>query len=123
MQKFKTADSWISIILITCFGIMSFFDLEKLIVGYFVVGGWQVISMLAHQANGWFTEKGNARYFYHRLVLLLIIASPLAYFLESLVMPFLFTMAIMAPVMAIYYSTICFHELSISRRRPLDALK
>ena len=58
MKKFKQADYFISLLLILVFVIISFINQDiTWIVGYFVVGGWQVISMIIHAFFGWFTVK------------------------------------------------------------------
>ena len=64
MKTFKKTDFWISCLLITGFIIASLIRMDStLIIGYFTVGGWHVISMVVHSLNRWFTEKGSARYF------------------------------------------------------------
>ncbi len=49
MKKFKKIDAWVSAVLIIGFAVPSFINQDAtFIIGYFVVGGWQVISMLLH---------------------------------------------------------------------------
>ena len=63
MKKLKEADMWISIVLIAGFTAASLINRDyTFIIGYFVVGGWQVISMIIHVFNKWFTEKWGSRY-------------------------------------------------------------
>ena len=53
MKKFKQTDYVISLLLILTFVVMSFINQDiTWIVGYFVVGGWQVISMIIHAFFG-----------------------------------------------------------------------
>jgi hypothetical protein len=44
-------------------------------MAYMITGSWQLISMLVHFVNKWFTQKGSTRYYYHRIV---------AYYLPSI---------------------------------------
>ena len=62
MKKFKKIDVWISIILITGFAIATLINRDNtFMLGYFVVGGWQVISMVVHVYYHSFTEKKGTR--------------------------------------------------------------
>lgn len=115
MRKFKKTDAWISIILITGFSIATIIYQDyTFLIGYFVIGGWQVISMLAHAYNKCFTQKKGARYVYHRITLLSLITMPVGSYLILL-----FT----APVMAVYYTWMCFDEVRLMNQRPLALLK
>lgn len=115
MKKFKIIDTWISIILIAGFAIVSLIKQDgTFITGYFVVGGWQVISMLVHTYNHCFTYKNGSRYVYHWITLISVITMPVGSFLILL-----FT----APFMAVYYTWICYSETYIKMTRPLDLLK
>ena len=58
MKKFKTIDLWVSIILIIGFTIVSLIRYDgTFMVGYFVVGGWQLVSMIVHVVKKWFIKK------------------------------------------------------------------
>lgn len=125
MKKFKTADTWISIFLITGATIFGFARRnDSFIVGYFIVGGWQVISMIIHAVKGWFTEKGSRRLIYHYIVAATILitlgAMPAAPYISLFL---LYALLFVAPLMAVYYSYICLHEVKLINRRPLDELK
>lgn len=83
MKKFKLYDTWISISLIIGFTIFSLIKLDySFLIGYCVIGGWQIISMIVHGLNGWFAQKGSVRYRYHiivAIIALLSLAGLLAY--------------------------------------------
>ncbi|MEO5941935.1 MAG: hypothetical protein ABIP30_03155 [Ferruginibacter sp.] len=124
MKKFKIIDTWISIILITGFLLTSLIKRdETFIYGYFVIGGWQVISMIIHGINGWFTNKGSGRFAYHCLVAVIIGLS----LLGALVYPVLYLVMIVmifsAPIMAIGYTMMCYKEVYVKMQRPLALLK
>ena len=115
MKKFKTIDYRISILLITVFTLMSLINRDgTYIIGYFVIGAWQAISMIVHAWNGWFTRSRNARYVYHWIVLISVLTLPIGSFIILL-----FT----APFMAVYYTYLCYQEVSVRMQRPLALLK
>ena len=115
MKKFKTIDMWISIGLIAGFAIASLINQDyTFITGYFVVGGWQVISMIVHAVDRCFTEKTGARYIYHWITFISLVTMPIGSFWILL-----FT----APFMAVYYTWLCYNEVYIKMQRPLAQLK
>lgn len=115
MKKFKIIDLWISIVLITGFAIASLINRDyTFIIGYFVVGGWQVISMIVHAVDRCFTEKRGARYVYHWITFISVVTMPLGSFWILL-----FT----APFMAVYYTWLCYNEVYVKMQRPLAQLK
>ncbi|MFT3979818.1 MAG: hypothetical protein QM687_05055 [Ferruginibacter sp.] len=124
MKKFKQIDLIISIALIIIFLIYGILSKDfKFITGYFVVGGWQVISMLVHQFNHWFIQKGSSRLFYHNMVVILIAVTAFSLLIPLFSLVLLFFLLFAAPVMAVMYSLICYNELSVKMQRPLALLK
>ncbi|MES2775163.1 MAG: hypothetical protein V4722_13330 [Bacteroidota bacterium] len=123
MLRFKKIDFWISVISIFVFAVLSLINQdETFIAGYFTVGTWQVISMLVHQVNGWFTSKGSRRHYYHLVTLVtvvLMVATPLLYITGFIFFILIFT----APIMAVYYASICFRELALLEAKALVHLK
>lgn len=115
MKKFKEIDAWISIILIAGFTVATAINWDNtFILGYCVVGGWQIISMLVHTYNKWFTQKKSPRYVYNWITLISLITMPVGSYLILL-----FT----APFMAVYYTWLCFGEVRKMNQRPLALLK
>ncbi|MFZ1530316.1 MAG: hypothetical protein WAT19_16290 [Ferruginibacter sp.] len=123
MKKFKDTDVKISMALILLFAVAAFINTDFLFYGYFTVGGWQVISMSVHQINGWFVKKQSVRYRYHITVAGIILLSVTGLLFPPLLMFTAVVMLVAAPCMAIYYTFLCHHELTVSMKRPLDALK
>lgn len=122
MSTFKKIDVVISILLITGFFIASLADLYLLFIGYFVVGGWHIISMIVHAIAGWFMQKGGARRFYIYTVAGFMSCALLGLVFE----PFLFIFVILffgAPVLAITYTHICYTELKALQTREQLTLK
>ena len=124
MKKFKKIDCYISVLLMAGFTVMSFVNMDStFITGYFVVGGWQVISMVVHAAFGWFTTPYTRRYVYQYIVLGIILLALSGLVFEFLLILLAFPLLFAAPFMAIYYTWICNYELNTIIKRPLAYLK
>ncbi|MBL0355806.1 MAG: hypothetical protein IPP72_02475 [Chitinophagaceae bacterium] len=116
MKNFKRIDFWISVILITVFTAGVFIDRsrETLFWGYVTVGAWQVVSMIVHTLTGYFTQKGRPRFIYHCISFIALITIPAGS---------VWILAFIAPFMAVYYSWMCYNEVFIKMKRPMDLLK
>lgn len=131
IKNFKILDCWVSIILIVVFVAYGFIEMSgKSLIGYFIVGGWQIVSMIIHQVNHLFTQKGEQRIFYHKMILTLVIALVVIIGLAQLVELFfipilviLFLLLVLSPIMAIYYTYLCYEETYIKMKRPMELLK
>ncbi len=123
MLVFKKIDLWISVISIFVFTVLGVICNDAtFLVGYFSVGGWQVMSMLVHHFNNSFTNKGSLRHNYHYFTLvavLLMLSTPLLKVTGIVFIILLFA----APFLAVYYSTICFKELKVLEARAFIQLK
>jgi hypothetical protein len=123
METFKRTDFVISLLLITVSTIFSLIRLDyTFIYCYFITGSWQVISMLVHAANGWFTRKKSRRYIYHWIVAI-IIAMGLLTFVIPVFFFIYYIMLFAAPIMAVFYTIICYEEVKEIKQRHLLALK
>ena len=124
MKKFKTIDVWTSIVLMVVFAIYSVIKMDNsFLIGYCTVGGWQMISMIIHAINGWFTFGKAGRYYYHLTVAVLgvvVLLSMLAYPVLWVLMAILL---FAAPFMAVYYTWLCYDEVFVRMQRPMAALK
>ncbi len=115
MKQFKQTDMWISIVLIVGFAIAGLVRQDYIIlIGYFVVGGWQVISMIVHAWNHWFTRERGARFIYHWVTFFSLITMPMGFF---------WVLSFTAPFMAVYYTWLCYTEIHKLNERPLAVLK
>jgi len=124
MKIFKIIDVWLSLALIGIFIILSLILLDQtFLVGYFVVGGWQVISMIVHAVNSWFCYQGGKRHVYHWIVAFTIMTGVLGFVLFPLLYFVLVVLLFAAPVMALYYAWICYEEVYVKMQRPLHHLK
>ncbi len=123
MKLFKQVDIAISITLVIGFTLYySYYDTGILFTAYFIVGGWQVISMLVHSFMGWFTKKKSIRKVYH-WVTFIIIAAGCFGFLINIPLFIFYIMLFAAPAMAIIYTAICVNELRQLPGRPLNEIK
>lgn len=119
MKQFKIIDCWVSTGLIISFVIIAILEgttnflSDGFLTGYFVVGAWQVFSMLVHVYNRCFTYKGGTRYVYHWITLIALITIPASFWV----------LFIAAPFMAAFYTLLCYRETYIKMRRPLALLK
>ncbi|MGC4100144.1 hypothetical protein [Ferruginibacter sp.] len=124
MKQFKTIDVWISMILIFSFVIYGCCRQDEyFLTGYFVVGGWQVISMLVHYFNKWFCEAGTKRRNYHFTVFTIFILAGAGIIFTAILYLVLIVLLFAAPVMAIFYTWLCYDEVYVKMQRPLDLLK
>lgn len=115
MKAFKIIDIWISGTLIVLFTIVSLIKRDStFFTGYFVVGGWQVISMLVHTFKRWFTEWGGIRFTYHMITLVSLLSIPIGSF---------WVLLFISPLMAIFYTWICYKEVYVKMVRPMDLLR
>lgn len=124
MKKFKEADAWISIVLITGFAVAGIINRDyTFLLGYFVVGGWQIISMIIHVINGWFTEKDSKRNRYHWIVTVILIVALSGFAFYPILFYLLFILLFVSPFMAVFYTWLCFDEVKKLNQRPLALLK
>lgn len=111
MKSFKQLDIILSIVLICVFAIISLISgIDSIVLGYFIVGGWQIISMIVHTSLGYFTTKHKARYFYQILVIVVITIALLAFVIPTFFLIYYF-LFFAAPLMALSYTYICYDEL------------
>ncbi len=115
MKTFKLIDFWVSVGLIILFLVMAVPNIDDAIfIGYFVVGAWQVISMIVHAITKTFTYRPGYRYAYHWIAFISVITMPVGSFM---------ILIIAAPVMAVFYATLCGYEVYVKMKRPLAVLK
>jgi hypothetical protein len=132
MKTFKLLDIIVSAGLIIFVVYSTFITHDMFLEGYFIVGGWQVVSMLVHATFKWFTPKGSTRRQYHRVVLITLILVGVSYlafeFYPSTIAGCILVILILhlfvfSPVMAVWYTLMCGEELKKLKKRPLATLK
>ena len=123
VKKFKEIDMLISVVLIFASVLYGAKPHNNFLTGYFVVGVWQVISMLIHFFNHWFCGHGSKRYTYQWSVLVIVLFMLLGLVIYPVLVLVCFILLFVAPVMAIYYTWLCYEEIYVKMKRPLDMLK
>ncbi|MBC7936062.1 MAG: hypothetical protein H7Y86_11985 [Rhizobacter sp.] len=124
MKKYKIIDFWISVLLIIGSFIFSLVQFDRsFLIAYYIVGGWQIVSMSIHVFNRWFTHRGDRRYTYHILVGIIVAFSLIGLTYDPVLMFVLFPLVVAAPLMAIYYTWLCYAEIYVKMQRPLALLK
>jgi hypothetical protein len=132
MKTYKQIDFWGSIILIIGSIAATFIWSNFIyIIGYFIVGAWQLLSIIVHEINHWFIRKGGNRRLYHKIVLSIFLSliaglciclvSSLGY---SFVLIILSLLLCISPILAVCYIIICYNELFVAiPKRELAHLK
>jgi hypothetical protein len=112
---FKLSDWTINIVLIAWFVFQKYWtDFDIMINAYFIVGGWQVISMVTHALSNWYVRKYNARYIYHWITFISVITMPAGSF---------WILGVTAPFMALFYTFLCSIELYKAYRTYIAGIK
>ena len=123
MKTFKTIDVYIQVTLIAVFTILSIAKFDSTFIkGYFAAGSYQFISMIVHECGQWFTAGRNSRRVYHNITYVLaacMALTPLVYVTGIVFLPLLF----IAPLLAVYYTCLCYRETFVYLKRPLSILK
>jgi hypothetical protein len=129
MKLLKLADLLIQLIISTgciVWGIIKN-DLQILLYLYFILGGWQLLSFLAHYVTGanWANRVERKRY--ARTILWIAIVGAICYLLLlaefPLIVFYLIAMLIVSPVLACWYFVIGLTECRTIRHRELIHLK
>ncbi|WP_462220035.1 hypothetical protein [Ferruginibacter sp.] len=124
MRKFKKIDFEINVILIILCTVFAFCKQgASFFIGYFIVGMWQILSLLIHYYKNWFCEKGTKRRNYQSLIITLLIITAVGFIIYPIIIIVAFILLFAAPVMAVYYTWICYDETYIKMQRPLSVLK
>ncbi len=124
MKNFKIIDIWVSIILLISFTILSLIKLDyTFLIGYCVVGGWQMISMVVHTLKGWFIHHKAGRYYYELTVAFIAAFTLLGLLFYPVLFFVMIVMLFAAPFMAVYYTWLCYNEVYVKMQRPMSALK
>jgi hypothetical protein len=116
MKKFKIIDFWVSVGLIISTIVFGFITIDfKTIIGYCIVGSWQIISMITHvfaKCN----SKKRGRLFHYFLTLIMLVLFGMNFILHNLQIQILFILLIVTPFMAIYYTALCYWEIKAQNK-------
>src|SRR5690348_16465487 len=85
MKTFKIIDLWMSTgmyIILLVLNMIAFSG-EVLIISYFIIGGWQLISMITHLLTGWFVSKGSRRNVYSWFSIIVVAAGIVMFLIRT----------------------------------------
>jgi hypothetical protein len=91
--------------------------------GYFLVGGWQLISAGVHQFNRNHLLLSDSRRNYHRCLALVVGIGVSCFLFHEIIYFYLFGLLLFSPIMAIWYLVFSLHELDIWKAKALVHLK
>ncbi|TAD91367.1 MAG: hypothetical protein EAY75_03645 [Bacteroidetes bacterium] len=118
MYTFKKIDAYVqlalvvgSLVLLTVNGFRHFY------LGYFVIGGWQMLSLLGHAWGSKHLFMGQRRRQYTRVLCLLLVLAVVALASVYGILPFLLLLTVVSPALALWYMAIVFTELKNLQHR------
>ena len=134
MKTFRITDLVIQVILITSgigYGVKEFFSSgDQFIIFYFIVGAWQITSMLIYYFFATPTIYYQERSCYAKLSLYTLLVGlflgALCFVFSSLIALFLvycFALLWFTPILALYYISICWKEYVLLSKKELIHLK
>ncbi|SJZ78622.1 hypothetical protein [Sediminibacterium ginsengisoli] len=123
IRLIKQLDVMGQIILIAAFVLLGFISIRNGITGYFIVGGWQVLSSLVHIGMGWFSSNKYRKWYYGLLVWVVVFFMVALVIPKTLMLPYLYFILFFSPGMALFYLFICHRETFVMMARPMDQLK
>ena len=120
MKIFKIIDCWIQLLLIIGCTVYAFYDHDFVLYAYFVVGGCQVLSCLIHLAfpNHFFSTTD--RNYYNKTLLITLILGVVTI---PVCLIFGFGLLFASPLLAIWYTSICFKETKILKHKAFVHIK
>jgi hypothetical protein len=116
MKLFKQFEFYGNILLISSFAIWFLISnsLESVLTSYFIVGAFQVVGMIIHAWNRWFTSAWSIRWVYHWLSFVLLVTMPIGS---------VWLLVYISPLLALLYVFICGRELKAIKLKELVHLK
>jgi len=122
MKRLKQIDLYIQVTLIILWFLSFLFIREVFFFGYFIVGVWHLISLIYYLIVGSHTQSN------HHKVVRIIVASIVLLLLMGVLIDnsffvTLYLLIIAAPILAVYYTCICYMEVKSLNERPLAHLK
>ncbi|RYY60905.1 MAG: hypothetical protein EOO05_08310 [Chitinophagaceae bacterium] len=121
MKLFKQIDVLIQVVLLILLGCsVSAIHEADLVPFYFILGAWQVTSLLIHAGLGRYFYTAKGRNAYAKTVLGIGLAGivSIPFFLA-----YLFTMLVLGPVLACWYISICWKEIVLLQKKAFIHLK
>ncbi len=121
MKTYKLIDfitGTVLVIFFTVAGIL--YNDDRFIYGYFITGGWQLISMFIHLALRDHYIRTSGRKIYEKILFWLLITGILTIPLFIL---YLYLLLFISPFLAVYYQLMSYDEYKLMARRAFIHLK
>jgi hypothetical protein len=123
MKTIKLYDAWIQSILISVFIILSLVNRgNSFLIGYFVVGAYQVVNTIIHVLYN-FKSIGKYRRYYNLTLIYIAFVIGIAFLFPYILFIVAYLMLFVSPFLAVAYNAICFYEVKRLYERPLAQLK
>jgi hypothetical protein len=116
MRLIKTIDFRAQLLLIIAGVLFCAINLNSFYVSYFIVGGWQVLSCLTHFFLPHFYPY-SGRKIYLLVLLLLAMLGIIALLSPAFILPYLFILLFISPLMAIWYCFISYKEVKLLQQK------
>jgi hypothetical protein len=116
MIYFKQVDLLMQLLLIMVWGVFFTIRLEYGLIGHFIVGGWQLTSMLLHRLAKKYFYALRQRRAYEQTLVYLFFAGIATLPLFPYFLAFLFIAGI---IMAAWYAFTCYREIKVLHKKLL----
>lgn len=129
MKTYKLIDFIIGCLLIISSVLFILFKRNDfLFAGYFIVGGWQLTSAIAHRTLKKHFIASGYRRIYEIAVIIVLLGGIISYIGlafsgGSVLFLFLYILLYFSPVLAIYYQVVCYIEYRLLIKRAFIHLK
>lgn len=113
--RFKQIDLIVQLLILLTTGALYFVDTNMAFTSlYFVMGGWQFMSMLVHLIAKWNNDHLPRRiYLFALLAIVIIFLISLAF--VTLMIWYFYLLLFITPVLGLYYTLICWLEFRLKR--------
>ena len=122
MLRTKKIDAIGQVLLIAGFVLGSLISRSLVFAGYFIVGGWQLVSMFVHMSAASKMPLHTARNFYQKIILALAIIG-VAALTTGTILYFLIALLYGSPLLAVWYAWFSSRELQVWQAKDLVHLK
>lgn len=122
MKKIKQIDFYIQATLIVLWFLSFLFIKKMFFIGYFVVGAWHLVSLIYYVFICSYSQSSH-----HKIVRIIVVSIItlllMGVLIDSSFFIILYLLLVIAPILAVYYTCICYMEVKSLNERPLAQLK
>jgi hypothetical protein len=122
MKTIKSFDLAAQLFLITGGVLLCLLRPDHFYIAYFLVGGWQVLSCLAHLFYPhYYPYSGRKSYLW--VLLFVIFVGLICLLIPESIISYLFCLLIFSPIMAVWYAFVCYKEVKLYQQKEWIQLK